>query len=247
MARFGEAVAPGGVVDRGALAGRAFATDQDRAWLEALLWPLVGARMAAWRSGLERQSPPPRAAVVRSRCCSRPMGHGFDTTIAVVATEPLRAERAGTRGHAALEARSARQLTQQEKAQRATYVIENDGTIADLDAKLSKPWPRVARTMSPTVARASSRTSASRRRSAAIRRRRAVLAIGLLALLGVAVFLPPCRCSARRSTSCTSRSPIRTSSASRPPRNTSIPPSSPPHPRRDEIRSPRLARRGQWA
>jgi soluble lytic murein transglycosylase len=43
--------------------------------------------------------------------------------------------------------------------------------------------------MSPTVARASSRTSASRRRSAAIRRRRAVLAIGLLALLGVAVFL----------------------------------------------------------
>jgi dephospho-CoA kinase len=146
VARFGEAVAPGGVVDRGALAGRAFATDQDRAWLEGLLWPLVDARMAAWRSGLERQSPPPRAAVVEVPLLfEADMGHGFDATIAVVAIEPLRAERAGARGHAALEARSARQLTQQEKAQRATYVVENDGTIADLDAKLSNLLELLAR------------------------------------------------------------------------------------------------------
>jgi soluble lytic murein transglycosylase len=43
--------------------------------------------------------------------------------------------------------------------------------------------------MSPTAAGAPSRRTASRRRSAAIRRRRAVLGIGLLALLGFAVFL----------------------------------------------------------
>lgn len=146
VARFGEGVAPGGVVDRSALAGRAFATDQDRAWLEGLLWPLVGARMADWRSGLERQSPPPRAAVVEVPLLFESgTSHGFDATIAVVTAEAVRAERAGARGHAALEARSARQLTQQEKAQRATYVVENDGTIADLDAKLSDLLELLAR------------------------------------------------------------------------------------------------------
>ena len=52
VGRFGAEVAPGGVVDRAALAERAFATAEDRAWLERLLWPLVGARLAAWRTCL---------------------------------------------------------------------------------------------------------------------------------------------------------------------------------------------------
>src|ERR1700753_2208660 len=53
-----------GEIDRGALAGVAFANDDDRRWLEELLWPRVGERMAAWRSEQERRSPPPRALVV---------------------------------------------------------------------------------------------------------------------------------------------------------------------------------------
>jgi dephospho-CoA kinase len=61
-----------------------------------------------------------------------------DATIAVVATEELRASRAGARGHAALEERSARQLSQKEKAHRATYVVVNDGTVEELDSKLSE-------------------------------------------------------------------------------------------------------------
>src|SRR5437588_296117 len=44
--RFGSEVAPEGQVDRAALARRAFATGEDRAWLEQLLWPRVGARVA---------------------------------------------------------------------------------------------------------------------------------------------------------------------------------------------------------
>jgi dephospho-CoA kinase len=55
----------------------------------------------------------------------------------VVADEELRAERAGARGHQALAERSARQLPQQEKAQRATYSVVNDGTIEQLEHKLS--------------------------------------------------------------------------------------------------------------
>jgi dephospho-CoA kinase len=50
----------------------------------------------------------------------------------------LRASRAGARGHEALHERSARQLTQQEKAHRATYVVVNDGTVEELESKLSQ-------------------------------------------------------------------------------------------------------------
>ena len=56
----------------------------------------------------------------RRRCSSRPAWTAvYDATIAVVADEDVRAERAAARGHAAVDERAARQLTQDEKAQRA--------------------------------------------------------------------------------------------------------------------------------
>jgi dephospho-CoA kinase len=136
--RFGDAIERDGVVDRGALARVAFATDADREWLEKLLWPRVGERMAAWRNELAARPDPPRAAVVEVPLLFESGMEGqFDATIAVIATESLRASRAGARGHEALEERSARQLTQQEKAHRATYVVVNDGTFEELESKLS--------------------------------------------------------------------------------------------------------------
>src|ERR1700747_934001 len=46
--RWGPEVAPAGVVDRAAVAARAFADANERAWLEGRLWPLVGSEMSAW-------------------------------------------------------------------------------------------------------------------------------------------------------------------------------------------------------
>lgn len=136
--RFGPSVVPAGSVDRAAVAQRAFATADDTAWLEALLWPRVGERMTAWRQALEDGARPPRAAVVEVPLLFEAgMEDVFDATIAVVADEPLRAERAGGRGHEALEERSARQLSQKEKAQRATFVVVNNGTVEQLERKLS--------------------------------------------------------------------------------------------------------------
>jgi dephospho-CoA kinase len=136
--RFGSAVAPDGMIDRSALATRAFATPEDRGWLEGILWPRVGARMAQWRDELERMTTPPRAAVVEVPLLFESgMDGAFEATIAIVADEEVRAERAGSRGHKALEERSKRQLSQKEKAQRATYVVVNDGTAAELEHKLS--------------------------------------------------------------------------------------------------------------
>jgi dephospho-CoA kinase len=139
LERFGESVlADGGAVDRGAVARAAFATDDDRTWLEGMLWPRVGERMERWRAELERLAARPRAAVVEVPLLFESgMDDAFDATIAVVAEEAVRAERAGARGHQSLEARSKRQMSQEDKAQRATYTVVNDGSVEELESKLS--------------------------------------------------------------------------------------------------------------
>jgi dephospho-CoA kinase len=138
VGRFGPAVAPSGAVDRPAVARAVFSSPERRAWLEGLLWPRVGERITRWREQLKDASPPPRAAVVEVPLLFESgMEGAFDATIAVVADEQRRAERAGARGHEALAERGARQLSQEEKSHRATYVVVNDGSVAELEAKLS--------------------------------------------------------------------------------------------------------------
>jgi len=138
VARWGAAVAPGGVVDRAAVARHAFAADEERAWLEGLLWPLVARRVAAFRDRARAAQPPPRAAVVETPLLFEAGMDGlYDATIAVVADEDVRAERARERGHAALDERAARQLTQEEKAARATFVIANSGSVEELECNLA--------------------------------------------------------------------------------------------------------------
>jgi dephospho-CoA kinase len=61
----------------------------------------------------------------------------FDSTIAVVADEDTRAQRAAARGHAAVAERAARQLPQAEKADRADFVVRNDGSLDELRERLS--------------------------------------------------------------------------------------------------------------
>jgi dephospho-CoA kinase len=69
----------------------------------------------------------------------------YDATIAVVAAEELRAQRANARGHAAVDERHARQLTQDEKAARATYTVSNDGSPEDLEEALSEVLVKLGR------------------------------------------------------------------------------------------------------
>ena len=138
VARWGPDVAPDGVVDRPAIARVAFATEDDRGWLEQLLWPRVAQRIAAWREAVARHDPPPRAAVVETPLLFEAgMEHIYDATIAVVADEAVRRERAAARGHHGVDERAARQLSQQEKAARATYVVANSGSVRDLTLALS--------------------------------------------------------------------------------------------------------------
>lgn len=136
--RFGPQTLRDGAIDRPELARVAFGSGDGRAWLEQLLWPKVGERIFAWRAEVEREADPPRAAVVEVPLLfEAEMESAFDATIAVVAQEEIRQRRASARGHHALDERAARQLTQTEKSDQATYTVINDGTVAELERNLS--------------------------------------------------------------------------------------------------------------
>jgi dephospho-CoA kinase len=142
--RFGDAVAPNGEVDRGRVASVVFADDEQRKWLEGLLWPRVGQRIVEWREQLEQRDPPPRAAVVEVPLLFESgMESAFDKTIAVVADEDVREQRARDRGHEGVASRTARQLPQKEKALRADYAVRNDGTREELGERLSDVLARM--------------------------------------------------------------------------------------------------------
>jgi dephospho-CoA kinase len=138
VARWGEELAPDGKVDRSAVARRAFGDADERTWLEGLIWPKVGERIGEWRAVESQREPAPRALVVETPLLFEAgMEAAYDATIAVIADEEIRARRAAARGHEAVDERAARQLTQAEKADRATYTVENSGTVRELEMKLS--------------------------------------------------------------------------------------------------------------
>jgi len=138
VGRWGSEVAPEDVVDRAAVTSHAFASEEDRTWLEGMLWPLVGARVAAWLQEVRARRPAPRAAVVEVPLLFEAgMDEAYDATIAVVAEEEVRRERDAGRGYALAEERATRQLSQDEKARRATFVVRNDSTKEDLERELA--------------------------------------------------------------------------------------------------------------
>jgi dephospho-CoA kinase len=131
--RWGPEVAPEGRVDRSAVARRAFATDADRHWLEQLIWPRVAQKVGEFRAKAQGV-----AVIVETPLLFEAGLEGnYDATIAIVAPETLRNERAAARGHASLDERTARQLSQDEKASRATYAVVNSGTLEQLEQELS--------------------------------------------------------------------------------------------------------------
>ncbi|HEX3323596.1 MAG TPA: dephospho-CoA kinase [Solirubrobacterales bacterium] len=133
--RWGAEVAPEGRVDRARVGEVVFADPDELAWLEAQVHPLVGERIGAWLGSLPEDV---RIAVVEVPLLfESEMEPVFDTTVAVVTSDEVRRARAEGRGHALVSEREARQLAQGEKAARAEHVVENDGTLEDLEQRLS--------------------------------------------------------------------------------------------------------------
>lgn len=134
-ARWGPEVVLDGKVDRAKIGEVVFADPEQLAWLEAQIHPLVQARTAEWLRSLPADT---EVAVVEVPLLFEVGGERpFDATVSVVTSDEVRRERAAARGHALVDEREARQLTQSEKAERADHVVENDGSVEDLEQALS--------------------------------------------------------------------------------------------------------------
>jgi dephospho-CoA kinase len=133
--RFGPGVlAPDGRVDRAALGARAFAEEGGIAFLEALLHPRIARRRSAWAAEQSARRPPPPLLV-----CEVPLlfeaglEDRFDATLLLTAPAELRRRRVEARGQD-FDARSARQMGDDEKAARADRVLVNDRGLDALRA-----------------------------------------------------------------------------------------------------------------
>jgi dephospho-CoA kinase len=133
--RWGPEIATAQGVDRTRIGEIVFADPSELSWLEAQIHPLVGERVGAWMAALPAAT---EVAVVEVPLLfESEMEAVFDTTVAVVTSDEVRRARAEARGHALVGEREARQLAQEEKAARAEHVVENDGSVEDLERALS--------------------------------------------------------------------------------------------------------------
>lgn len=133
--RWGPEVISEEGVNRPKIGEIVFADPDQLTWLEAQIHPLVQKRTAEWLLSLPAET---EVAVVEVPLLFEAGSDKvFDTTVAIVTADEVRRERAAARGHALVDEREARQLTQLEKAERAEHVVENDGSVEDLERALS--------------------------------------------------------------------------------------------------------------
>jgi dephospho-CoA kinase len=133
--RWGPEVVGEGGVNRAKIGEIVFADPGELSWLEEQIHPLVQQRTAAWLLSLPEGAE--FAVVEVPLLFEAGSDKVFDTTVAIVTADEVRRERAAARGHTLVDEREARQLTQPEKAERAEHVVENDGSVEDLEGALS--------------------------------------------------------------------------------------------------------------
>jgi dephospho-CoA kinase len=142
---FGDAiVGADGRLDRPALAAIVFRDDARRAELNAIVHPLVGARVA------ELATAAPEDAVVVydvPLLVENDMAAGFEAVVVVEAPVALRLQRLAGRGMAEDDARERMKSQASDEQRRAVAdeLIVNDGSRADLAARVEEIWGRLTR------------------------------------------------------------------------------------------------------
>jgi len=138
--RWGSEVAPGGLVDRKRVGEIVFSDRDELRWLESITHPKVAEIVVEWQAGLGEGV---KVGVVEVPLLFEANMQAFFDGVLVVVAGDRRAAWLEARGDEGVDGRSGRQLTEAEKAERATWVVENDGTLEDLEAKLSGLWPKL--------------------------------------------------------------------------------------------------------
>jgi dephospho-CoA kinase len=136
---------PDGRLNRERLGQLVFADDDLRAKLNAIVHPLVHERTQQ----LEHQAAAalgPGGIVVHDvpLLAENGLQSGFDTVIVVDAPDDQRLHRlTGTRGMTAAHARErmAAQASRDQRLAIADIVVDNSGTLADLDHQVAEVWP----------------------------------------------------------------------------------------------------------
>ena len=140
-----EVLRPDGSLDRDRLADVAFADPVLRGKLNAIVHPLVGARMAE----LERAAGP-GSIVVHDvpLLAENGLAGTYDVVVVVDAPPPLQLTRlTGIRGMARqqAEARVAAQASREQRLAVADIVVDNSGSLADLDRQVADLWAELRR------------------------------------------------------------------------------------------------------
>lgn len=141
VARFGDQILADGEIDRSKLAAIVFSDPKARQDLEAIIHPKVRdfAKSIATRAGdsaiVINQIP----LLVETNGASR-----FDLVITVeasVANRTARLKERGLKGYE-IEARMKAQASDEERAAIADFVIQNDGSIEELERVVTELWER---------------------------------------------------------------------------------------------------------
>jgi dephospho-CoA kinase len=139
--RFGpEILSPNGALDRAELAARAFGTEDAKKDLEAITHPAIA------KEFLQRIADAPAGAIVVHDVpllVESNRGYDYEAVIVVVAPLEVRLARLEARGvpRADAERRIALQASDEERVKVATWVVDNEGDLAGLEAQVDEIWP----------------------------------------------------------------------------------------------------------
>lgn len=156
VAEFGpEVLRPDGTMDREKVGSIVFADEGRRAALNAIVHPLVGRRM---QELVEAAAPDAVVVFDVPLLAENGLAGMYDVVVVVDAPEETQLARlTGRRGMSeeAARARMAAQATREQRRAVADHVIDNSGTLADLEAQVGTLWKDL-------LARAATRLSTER-------------------------------------------------------------------------------------
>ena len=136
-----EIVGPDGDLDRAALAARIFADPAQKATLEGIVHPEVARRFG---EAVEEHRGTDRVVLyVSPLLVELGLAPAFDAVVVVTASPHLRISRvASDRGLSPDEVRSrmAAQATDEQRMEVADVLIDNDGSLAELEPQIERLW-----------------------------------------------------------------------------------------------------------
>lgn len=139
----GKILTPEGAVDRRALAALVVEDPAALKTLNRIVHPLVRAEIARWLDELERGPQAPAVAVVEAALLVETGSfRGYHRLVVVTAPLSARLKRAASSGFSlkAVRRLMEAQADDQAKMHVAHYLVENSGTLAELQAKASALW-----------------------------------------------------------------------------------------------------------